>query len=121
MRETPPNKMRKKELARWPVKLHCVLRSIDMVGYQALVIVDGQELLLVDKNDKPLCFASQMHMREALKKMPLLSLTLRHESAYEEMINQPPEEVSNALEASLSLDPYPFAAQEKPTALGDKT
>ncbi|MFT5211017.1 MAG: hypothetical protein ACI9CE_002748 [Flavobacterium sp.] len=121
MHETPPNKMRQKDLASWPVKLQCIVRSIDMVGYQALVIVDGQELLLVGKNDKPLCFASQMHIREALKNMPLLSLTLRHESAYEEMINQPPAEISNALEVSLALDPYPLSGRVRPTLLGKKT
>ena len=101
------------QLAGWPIKLDCIVRSIDMVGYQALVAVDDQELLLVGKDDKPLCLPSLMHIREVLKNMPLSSLTLRHESAYEEMINQPNGKNGNTLEVSLSLDPYPFAQQDR--------
>jgi hypothetical protein len=112
MRNIPMSKISLIQLAGWPIKLACIVRSIDMVGYQALVVIDDQELLLVGKDDKPLSLPSLMHMREVLKKMPLSSLTLRHEPAYEEMINQPQGGDGNMLEVSLSLNPYPFTQQD---------
>ena len=39
-----------------------------------------------------------------LRGMPVRSLVLRHESAYDEMIGQPTRDESNALEVSLALD-----------------
>ena len=54
-----------------------------------------------------------MHMRETLQAMPVASLTLRHQSAYDEMINQPERTNTNTLELSLSLDPYPYANQNQ--------
>jgi hypothetical protein len=42
-----------KEFSRWPEKLPLILHSIDMAGYQATVVIDGCEHLLIDNNDKP--------------------------------------------------------------------
>jgi hypothetical protein len=52
-----------------------------------------------------------MHMREALSSMPIATITLRHQSAYDEMINQPQRQHANTLELPLSLDPYPYASE----------
>jgi hypothetical protein len=78
-----------KEFSKWAEKVPIIVHSIDMVGYQATVVINGDEHLLTDKNGKPLRHQSLMHMRKALASMPVATMTLRHESAYDEMINQP--------------------------------
>jgi hypothetical protein len=100
-----------KEFSRWPAKLPLIVHSIDMAGYQAIVVIDGHEHLLIGNNRKPLHHQSLMHMREALVSMPIAAMTLRHQSAYDEMINQPQRQHPNTLELPLSLDPYPFASE----------
>ena len=42
-----------------------------------------------------------------LQVLPVGTITLRHESAYDEMIGQPSRESSNALEVNLSHEMYP--------------
>ncbi len=101
-----------KEFSRWPVKLPIIIHSIDMAGYHATVIIDRHEHLLIGYNDKPLRHQSLMHMREALQSMPVASLSLRHQSAYDEMINQPQRQHANTLEVPLSLDLYPYATDK---------
>ena len=101
------------ELSKCPQKIPVIVHSIDMVGYQATAVINGQEHLLIGKNARPLRFLNLMQMREALTPMPVDTLTLRHQSAYDEMVNQPLRQQANTLEVSLSLDPYPFASEKK--------
>jgi hypothetical protein len=101
-----------KEFSRWPEKLPLIIHSIDMAGYQATVVIDRHEHLLMGHNDKPLSHQSLMHMREALQSMPVATISLRHQSAYDEMINQPQRQHANTLEVPLSLDPYPYATEK---------
>jgi hypothetical protein len=100
-----------KEFSRWPEKLPLIIHSIDMAGYQATVVIDRHEHLLMGHNDKPLRHQSLMHMREALQSMPVATISLRHQSVYDEMINQPQRQQANTLELPLSLDPYPYASE----------
>ena len=100
-------KMTLKEFSRWPSPLPVVIQSIDMVGYQARVTVDEQEYRLIATDGRPLRFPSLMQMREALSTMPVASITLRHQSAYDQMINQPVSESSNALEVTVAQELYP--------------
>lgn len=100
-------KLTLKEFAKSSRQLPVIVHSIDMAGYQATVIKDGHELLLVAKNGKPLRHQSLMHMRQALKSMPVASLVLQHQSAYDEMINQPQRDHHNTLEVPISMDLYP--------------
>lgn len=97
-----------KEFSKCETELPVIVHSIDMVGYLATVIVDGDEYLLVGKNGKQLKYQSLMHIREALNPMPVASLVLRHQSAYDEMINQPIRQNKNTLELPLSLELYPY-------------
>ena len=102
-----------REFFKSQTELPVIVHSIDMAGYQAAVTLNGHEYLLVTENGKPLRHQSLMHMRQALHAMPVASLTLRHQSAYDEMINQPERTNTNTLELSLSLDPYPYANQNQ--------
>jgi len=100
-------KLTLKEFSKSSALLPVIVHSIDMAGYQATVIKDGHEYLLIAKNGKPLRHQSLMHMREALKSMPVASLVLQHQSAYDEMINQPQRHQQNTLEVPISMDLYP--------------
>ena len=95
------------EFAKWPTTLPVTVHSIDMAGYQATVLIDGKTHLLMDKIKKPLHRKSLMAMREALQSMPVASLVLQHQSAYDEMINQPERERDNTLAVPLSRNLYP--------------
>ncbi len=95
------------EFFLWKAELPVIVHSIDMVGYQATVVIDGEERLIVGGDSKPLRKKSLMDMREALKAMPISSLTLSHQSAYDEMINQPQRQQPNTMQVSLASDLYP--------------
>lgn len=95
------------QFSRCPIPQPVTIRSVDMVGYQANVIMDGIDYRLVDKSGKTIRHHSLMHMRKALQTMPVASITLIHQSAYDEMINQPIRQQDNTLELPLSLDLYP--------------
>jgi hypothetical protein len=100
-------KMTLQQFLNCQTALPVIIHSIDMVGYQAAVIMDGEERRLVCNDGKPLRHQSLMHMREALQPMPVASLTLQHQSAYDEMINQPQRSHRNTLALPLSLELYP--------------
>ncbi len=100
-----------REFSKSQTELPVIVHSIDMAGYQAAVTVAEHEHVLVTENGKPLRNKSLMHMRKILQAMPVASLSLRHQSAYDEMINQPERRDHNTLEVSLSLVPYPYANQ----------
>ena len=99
-------KMTLKEFANNQKKLPVVIHSIDMVGYQAAVIMDGDAFPLLCENGRPLRHHCLMHMREVLHHMPVASLTLQHQSAFDEMINQPRRQRDNTLSLQLALTPY---------------
>ena len=84
-----------------------VVHSLEQALYQVTVVIGGEELLLVENNGKTFRRHNLQQVREALQSMPVASLTLRHQSAYDEMIGQPSREGSNALEVALSLEQYP--------------
>ena len=104
------------ELFLWKTELPVIVYSIDMVGYQAFAVIGGQECLLVDTDGKPLRKKSLMAMREVLQGMPVSELFLKHQSAYDEMINQPCRQLPNTLQVPLSLDPYPILSESSPAA-----
>ena len=89
------------------VPVVAVVQSLDQALYQVLVVSDGQECLLTENDGKIFCRNSLSAVREALQLLPLASLSLRHQSAYDEMVGQPSREQDNTLEVPLSLDLYP--------------
>ncbi|MFK8050425.1 MAG: DUF6482 family protein [Halioglobus sp.] len=85
-------------------KCQVIVLSLDQALYQVLVNVDGKETLLKEDGGRPFRCRSLQGVREALVAMPVASLVLRHQSAYDEMIGQPLRERDNTLEVKLSLD-----------------
>lgn len=75
--------------------------------YQVTLVIEGREHLLVEQDGRPFRRHSLQRVREALQGLPVGSLSLRHQSAYDEMIGQPLREGSNALEVPLSLEGCP--------------
>lgn len=63
--------------------------SIDMSIYQLFVATDNGEQLVWKTEQQPLIARSLGLMRELLKEFTIETLLLRHDSAYDEMINQP--------------------------------
>ncbi len=89
-----------------------VIHSLDQALYQVTIILEGREHLLCDDNGKPLRAHSLTRMRESLQFAPLASLSLRQQSAYDEMIGQPLREGDNAMEVPLALEPWPAPTRQ---------
>ena len=84
-----------------------IIHSLEQALYQVTLEVDGEERLLVEKDGRTFRRHSLQQVREALQTLPVASLRLRQQSAYDEMIGQPAREGSNVLEVTLSLELYP--------------
>jgi hypothetical protein len=95
------------EVARRIEPVHVIIHSLDQALYQVTLVIDEREHLLVENDRSPFRRHSLQAVREALQTLPMASVVLRQQSAYDEMIGQPPREGSNVLEVSLSLEQYP--------------
>jgi len=84
-----------------------VIHSLEQALYQVTVTIRGKSHLLVENSGKTFRCHSLQQAREALHTLPVSSLTLRQQSAYDEMVGQPIREVENVLEIPLSLESYP--------------
>ena len=66
------------------------IRSIDLALYRVeFDLEDGSEALLGDRKGKSLMFRSLQAAREALARLPGVSIELVQQSAYDEMVGQP--------------------------------
>ena len=83
------------------------IHSLDLALYQVTLVIDGKEHLLVEDSRQPFKRRSLQAVREVLRLLPVASITLRQQSAYDEMIGQPVREQDNALQVPLSLDNDP--------------
>ena len=95
------------ELTALPDGADVTIHSLEQALYQVTVSLPAGPHLLVDKKGKTIRTRSLQRMREILQVLPVNTITLRHQSAYDEMIGQPPRESSNALEVKLSREMYP--------------
>ena len=84
-----------------------IISSLDQALYQVLIVINGVETLLLENNGRPFRRHSLNEVREALQNMPIASLVLRQQSAYDEMIGQPVRRQDNTLEVPLSMELYP--------------
>ena len=84
-----------------------VVHSLDQALYQVSFVLEGKQYLLSENNGKIFRRHSLSEVREALQLLPVASVTLRQQSAYDEMIGQPARESDNTLEVPLSMDLYP--------------
>ena len=78
-----------------------VIHSIDGMLYQAYADIEGEEFLVVDEHGKALRHNNKISLQEEFEFLVCQKMTLRHQSAYDEMIGQPVREDSNQLEVSL--------------------
>lgn len=92
-----------REFAGLGEKVPVIVHSLDQALYQVTVLIDGAERLLVDGKGRPLRSHSLQRVREMLRRLPVASLVLRQQSAYDEMIGQPLREGENTLEVPLGL------------------
>lgn len=78
-----------------------IVHSLDLCLYQVSVEIDGQEHIVTDSQGKMLRAHSTLEMQTLFEELPVGKLVLRHQSAYDEMINQPVRQGSNMLEVPL--------------------
>lgn len=95
-----------RDLQRSNQKVVMVVHSLEQALYQVTVSIDGKDYLLTENNGRPFRRHSLSEVREALQILPVERLSLRHSSAYDEMIGQPLREQENTLEVPLSLELY---------------
>lgn len=95
------------ECARLSEPARAIIHSLDLALYQVTLMIDGEERLLAENSGRPFRRHSLQAVREALRLLPLSSLCLRQQSAYDEMVGQPVRETRNTLEVPLALDDLP--------------
>ncbi|PHS00864.1 MAG: hypothetical protein COA68_04325 [Oceanobacter sp.] len=78
-----------------------IIHSLDMSLYQASAIINGSESVITDKSGRPLRERSSLALQTLFEHLPVTELVLRHESCYDEMINQPVRVGSNVIEVPL--------------------
>lgn len=99
-------KMTLSEFARLPQPVAVTIHSLTPSLYQVILVVHGKSRLLAFDDGRPYRAPNLQKVREMLSCMPVRTITMRHESAYDEMIGQPDSAHSNALEVGLSpLEP----------------
>ena len=99
-------KMTLSEFARLPRSVEVTIHSLTPSLYQVILLVHGKSRLLAFDDGRPYRAPNLQNVREMLASMPVRAITMRHESAYDEMIGQPDRAATNALEIGLSpLEP----------------
>ena len=91
---------------RGPIE-KAIIESVDLALYRLLVVIDDKEVLVLEKENKPLVRHNQNSIRELLTPFTIKLLVLRHQSAFDEMVGQPPKAGSNRMEIPLGKDIYP--------------
>ena len=95
------------QFAALPDVADVTIHSLEQALYQVTVSLPTGSHLLVDKKGVTIRSRNLQSMREMLKVLPVRSITLRQESAYDEMVGQPVRESSNALEVNISHEQSP--------------
>ena len=80
-----------------------IIHSLDRALYQVTVLQHGREQLLVAGCGRPFRSHNLQQVRETLQGMPVSSIALRQQSAYDEMIGQPARQEANTLELAVPL------------------
>ncbi len=89
------------EFAELKSPVAAVIHSLTPSLYQVVLSVDGRDRLLAYDDGRPYRAKNLQNAREMLASMPVAAITMRHESAYDEMVGQPASRESNALELNL--------------------
>lgn len=104
--ETTTMQIAVETLKHWPSIDKVIIHSLDLCLYQASVAVEDIEMLVTDSRGKPLRKFNILEMQEVFRGLPIQSMVLRQQSAYDEMVGQPMREGDNTMEVPLG-DPYP--------------
>ncbi|MFD2165634.1 DUF6482 family protein [Thalassotalea euphylliae] len=83
-----------------------IINSLEQALYQAIAVINGDEHVIWESETKTLTTRNLTKMREHFEHMDIEAIVLRHESAYDEMVGQPPKQGSNRLEVPLRKNPY---------------
>ncbi|MAG76269.1 MAG: hypothetical protein CL811_05860 [Colwelliaceae bacterium] len=83
-----------------------IINSLEQALYQAIVVIDGDEHVVWQSEEKTLTTRNLTKMREHFEKLDVVEIVLRHESAYDEMVGQPTKNGNNRLEVPLRKNPY---------------
>ncbi len=83
-----------------------IINSLEQALYQAIVVIDGDEHVVWQSEDKTLTTRNLTKMREHFEKLDVAEIVLRHESAYDEMVGQRTKNGNNRLEVPLRKNPY---------------
>lgn len=78
-----------------------VIHSLDLMLYQASVVIDGKEEYVTDDAGKLLRSHNLLGMQIQFEHMNFKSMVLRQQSAYDEMVGQPVRGISNSLEVPI--------------------
>ena len=78
-----------------------IINSLEQALYQAIVVIDGEEHIVWESRKKVLLRRNLMRLREIFETLDIPEITLRHDSAYDEMIGLPNGGASNRLEVKL--------------------
>ncbi len=84
-----------------------IVDSIEGAIYRVCLVIEGREHRLLDVDGKTFQRRSVTHVREGLRDLPVGTMTLRHSSAYDEMVGQCNREGSNMLLVPLANEPDP--------------
>lgn len=79
------------------------IHSLEGSLYCLTARIDGKDTLLLEDSGKAYRSRKLPHIRELLDSLPVASLTLRQESAYDEMVGQPAKAAGQRLEINLPV------------------
>lgn len=98
----PQMRIKLKDLEHLPRIDKAIIHSAEGSLYFLSVVVNGQARFVQGKHGQLLSSRNKMLLQMCLEGLPVGQVLLRHSSAYDEMIGQPPKRESNALEVPLA-------------------
>lgn len=78
-----------------------IIVSLEQALYQAIVIINDEEYLVWESDNKPLQSRNLKTIREYFSLLVVPEVILRHESCYDEMVGQVDKTYSNRMEVPL--------------------
>lgn len=83
-----------------------IIHSLDLSLYVCSVIIDNEEHYLVGKDGLPIKAFNKLEIQALFEKLNVQLIVLRQQSAYDEMVGQPPREADNTMEVPLGGSIY---------------
>lgn len=93
-----------------------IINSTERCLYYLSVEIGGEEYRVVDAQKRALTARNKLDLQQIAEAVKARRIVLRHESAYDEMVGQPPGKRGNRLE--VPLGGLEFAGSERHRAQG---